>query len=848
MKTPEIQTIVSRADLHYQGTAKRSEGGLPIGNGVMASLVWTSPTAIKMQINRCDVYGNDSYTNSFNDRHTDYGYGCAFLDIDFANFSDDLFDAQTQQHLDLYHAQGSIRTAETETSFFACEGLDAFCFTVNDQRKTPESICIKLKNLRDMEMRHNSQLALSSFKVIDDVIVLTQTFTEDDYYCASAVAVKVVGKNTKIRFNNESGGKHFGVEGRHVPILGMETEREMRLCVEPTPGEFEIYVASYATFDRTRDVPETAAAIATRAARIGKAQLKAQKDKIWKDFWEKSYIELWGNEDARLVETHYQYFMYVMGVCSKNGKYPPNYGGMLFLTRGDPRLWGAMQWWNNLSLYYNPIMASGHYELVMPYFSMYNLMRDRLETYARQQWDSEGLFIPETMGFDGPEVLEDDLAAEMSDLMLERKPWCEKSEKFWHTALKKRPHEARWNFIGVKYWEKGELKVKDRGLYAAVTHMMGSQVGVAHTYWEYYQYSGDKAYLKEYGYPIISGVAEFFRNYKNVRLDEDGHYHIYGTNCGENYYGSKDSMESLLAMHAIFRMAIRASQELGIDEDKAAKWQDMLQKLAPLPTTAHPDFHNDRFDKQKPVWVNAVGNYEISAHDPTDHFIASMFSNPARFCDMCTVETRYADPEMYEIGNRWMEMKLEENTLTSLELVSEMSSAGRVLAHFGKGNEMGMQIVNQINCINADLEYCSYSDNGRVPVFENRLTSREGVNAMSAQRLGNCAVAIQQGVLQSAGGSPEKDGVLHLFPALPDGWNARFRLFAKGGFRVESECIEGTIGEVVITSDLGSMLRIRNPYSSGMRVSVNGGTEIKETNNLLEMQTAQGDVITIRPV
>lgn len=47
MKTPEIQTIVSRADLHYQGTAKRSEGGLPIGNGVMASLVWTSPSCYK---------------------------------------------------------------------------------------------------------------------------------------------------------------------------------------------------------------------------------------------------------------------------------------------------------------------------------------------------------------------------------------------------------------------------------------------------------------------------------------------------------------------------------------------------------------------------------------------------------------------------------------------------------------------------------------------------------------------------------------------------------------------------------------------------------------------------------
>ncbi len=848
MQTPDIQRIVSRADLHYQGTAKRSEGGLPLGNGVMASLVWTSPTAIKMQVNRCDVYGNDSYTNSFNDRHTDYGYGCAFVDIDFANFSDDLFGPETVQHLDLYRAEGNICAAGTETSFFACEGMDAFCFTVNDQRQAPESICIKLKSLREMETRHNSQLAISSFKVIGDVMVLTQTFTEDDYYCASAVAVKVVGKKAKVRFNNESGGAHFGVEGKHVPVLGMETEREMRLCVEPTNGEFDIYIASYATFDRTRDVPEMAAAIATRAALIGKSQLKAQTERVWKEFWEKSYIELWGSEEAALAETHYQYFMYVMGACSKNGKYPPNYGGMLFLTRGDPRLWGAMQWWNNLSLYYNPIMASGRYELVKPFFSMYNLMRGRLETYARQQWDSEGLFIPETMGFDGPEVLEEDLAKEMSDLMLERKPWSEKSQRFWQTALKKRPHEARWNFIGVKYWEKGELKVKDRGLYAAVTHMMGSQVGVAHTYWEYYLYSGDKEYFKEYGYPIISGIAEFFRNYKNVRMDEDGRYHIYGTNCGENYYGSKDSMESLLAMHAIFRIAVRAAAELGVDAQKAALWQDMLDKLAPLPTTAHPDFHNERFDKEKPVWVNAVGNYEISAHDPTDHFISSMFSNPARFCNMCTVETKYADPDLYQTGNRWIDMKLSQNPPTCVEMVSEMSSAGWVLARFGKGDEMGQQVVNQLNCINADLEYCSYSDNGRVPVFENRLTSREGVNAMSAQRLGNCAFALQQGVLQSAGGAPEKDGVLNLFPALPTGWNARFKLFAQGGFQVESESINGKTGEIIVTSNLGNTLRVRRPYPAGMAVSVNGGKPEAITQELLELKTAKGDVITIRPL
>ncbi len=45
MKRVDIEKIVSRANLHYDGVVRRSEGGLPIGNGVMASLVWTSPTA-----------------------------------------------------------------------------------------------------------------------------------------------------------------------------------------------------------------------------------------------------------------------------------------------------------------------------------------------------------------------------------------------------------------------------------------------------------------------------------------------------------------------------------------------------------------------------------------------------------------------------------------------------------------------------------------------------------------------------------------------------------------------------------------------------------------------------------
>jgi hypothetical protein len=63
--------LVSRADLDYDQPVSRSEEGMPLGNGWMGSLVWTVPTALKLQINRVDVFGSNCATNSFPERNTD---------------------------------------------------------------------------------------------------------------------------------------------------------------------------------------------------------------------------------------------------------------------------------------------------------------------------------------------------------------------------------------------------------------------------------------------------------------------------------------------------------------------------------------------------------------------------------------------------------------------------------------------------------------------------------------------------------------------------------------------------------------------------------------------------------
>src|ERR1700678_3902435 len=79
----DYRKLVSRADLVYEKPAARSEEGIPIGNGRMGSLVWTTPTQLRFQINRVDVYASNCASNSFFERHTDYCGGCGFLDSDF---------------------------------------------------------------------------------------------------------------------------------------------------------------------------------------------------------------------------------------------------------------------------------------------------------------------------------------------------------------------------------------------------------------------------------------------------------------------------------------------------------------------------------------------------------------------------------------------------------------------------------------------------------------------------------------------------------------------------------------------------------------------------------------------
>jgi hypothetical protein len=318
-----FSNLVSRADLQYDGPTARSEDGLPVGNGRMGSLVWTTPSALKFQINRVDVFANNSASDSFPARHTDYCNGAGFVDIEFADFGAEVFsEEQTWQHLSCYEGVASVAGSGVKTRVLAWHEKDVMAVEVNDQRTQPGSINVNLRMLRAPFVRTLSHTATSKLEARDRTILLTQEFAEGDYFCGSVVGIRVLGREAEVRRANDT---------------------EWRLVVKPGQGTFTVLIASAASFQSDDNLRASAVAYLDAAADKEFAGLLEANRDWWRDFWSKSFIHLRSADGvAEFLEQHYTYYLYLMASTSR-GKIATKFNGMLWNTDGDRRQWGKWE-------------------------------------------------------------------------------------------------------------------------------------------------------------------------------------------------------------------------------------------------------------------------------------------------------------------------------------------------------------------------------------------------------------------------------------------------------------------------------------------------------------------------
>ncbi len=580
--TVDFRKLIGRADIEYSEPASRSEEGLPVGNGRTGTLVWTTPSALKMQINRVDVFACDASSVSFPGPDTDYGSGCGFVDINVVDAGDDVFVGKPfRQHLSMYDGMMTVAGQGFSARILAWHRHDVIAVELNDQRTEPATVNVDLRMLRfateciygesyNLAQQHKVRIrtaehsATSQLLIDDGTVVLTQEFREHQFFNSSAVAVRIVGRPSKARFLNES---------------------TLQLSALPGNGRFKVLIASACTQDSAQSV--AALALRELAAATGETFDAIAQDNAtwWEAFWSKGFVHLHSaSGQADFVEQNYTYFLYLMA-SSSLGKYPPRFGGLVWNTNGDMRRWGSQYWWANTSAYYSNLMPCNRMQLMDPMFSMYSNMLPSCAVAARQQWGSRGIWIPEIVAFDGMETLPEDIASELQDLVLVRKPYEKRSARFqWYVETKTR-HHARWNFQDDGSWVHGHFVVptKGDGIFGHCTHILGAGARIARLYWERYLFTNDTSWLRDRAYPLIRGSVEFYRNFPNLNKEADGRYHIHHVNNGESDWNSSDTPYEVSAMRMIFPIAIAASVILNTDDSLRTRWQEIADNLVQLP-------------------------------------------------------------------------------------------------------------------------------------------------------------------------------------------------------------------------------------------------------------------------
>jgi hypothetical protein len=92
--------------------------------------------------------------------------------------------------------------------------------------------------------------------------------------------------------------------------------------------------------------------------------------------------------------------------CQGRGEYPIKFNGGYYTVEpkamGQPfnadwRAWGDSHWYQNVRHMYHPMLASGDFEMMEPFFRLYESNRQIAESRAKLYHQCDGAYFPETM-------------------------------------------------------------------------------------------------------------------------------------------------------------------------------------------------------------------------------------------------------------------------------------------------------------------------------------------------------------------------------------------------------------------------------------------------------------------
>lgn len=269
----------------------------------------------------------------------------------------------------------------------------------------------------------------------------------------------------------------------------------------------------------------------------------------WQDFWNRSWVHIGENADAEKVSQGYAIQRYMVA-CSSRGAYPTKFNGGLFTVghdmpaglresntnhNADYRAWGECYWNQNNRLLYWPLIETGDYDLLKPWFQMYvndlPLAKDRTQLY----YHHAGASLPETMYFFGLPRMGDFGRNNPSNVI-----------------------QSRWQ----RYHIQGTLEV--------IAQML-----------DYYDNTGDINFAHDSLVPFADAIVTFYD--QHYQRDENGKIHMAPAQSLETYQlVATNPTPDIAGLKSDIPRLLNLSKNLTTEAQRNA-WAKTLKDLPPIP-------------------------------------------------------------------------------------------------------------------------------------------------------------------------------------------------------------------------------------------------------------------------
>ncbi len=282
------------------------------------------------------------------------------------------------------------------------------------------------------------------------------------------------------------------------------------------------------------------------------ATLLEKHNKWWDAYWNKSSVSI---DDTVLMKAYYQ-GLYTMAACSRDPKFPPGIFG--WVTTDTPSWNGDYHLNYNFQAPFYALSAANRLEQANPHDAPLLDFMARGEWYAKNIANARGILYPVGIGPMGIEVTKDNP-----------------------------------NYRNSKNIEQGGLFFGQR------SNAAYGLINMA----QYWRCTYDNTYGKKI-YPYALAVVNFWEDYLKL---EDGRYVIYGDAIHEGSGNDKNPILSLGLIRNALDLVLDLSNTLQVDENRRAKWNDILAKLSDFPVQTRNGKKVFRYTEEGTAWWNDNG-------------------------------------------------------------------------------------------------------------------------------------------------------------------------------------------------------------------------------------------------